>query len=79
MILLQAKLTNPLRLRMARAFEKNLLDKRRREVLDNLRGLDENAPNTIRFDDVFDEEEVIEFEKTFDRKTSGNEETPDDQ
>lgn len=54
-ILLQAKLVNPLRARNMRDFETNLLEKRRREVLESLRGLDENAPNEVEFESYFKE------------------------
>ncbi len=55
LILLQAKLVDPLRARNERPFEENLLEKRRQEVLENLRGLDENAPNEVKFEQYFKE------------------------
>lgn len=54
-ILLQAKLVNTLRVRNMRPFEQNLLEKRRQEVLESLRGLDENAPNEVEFESYFKE------------------------
>jgi len=54
-ILLQAKLVDPLRARNDRPFDTNLLEKRRQEVLESLRGLDENAPNEVEFESYFKE------------------------
>ncbi len=55
LILLQARLVDPLRARSGRPLDGNLLEKRRQEVLESLRGLDENAPNEVKFEQYFKE------------------------